>query len=132
MPTAENRFPALQNCLYLNHAAVAPWPQITADAVQAFAAENAQQGTLNYLHWLTVEQALREQARELLNAPAAGDIALVKNTSEGLSFVAYGLDWQAGDMWWGVRLGISFQPLCLAIAGKPRRGIPPIGFARIP
>lgn len=103
MPTAENRFPALQNCLYLNHAAVAPWPQITADAVQAFAAENAQQGTLNYLHWLTVEQALREQARELLNAPTAGDIALVKNTSEGLSFVAYGLDWQAGDNVVGIR-----------------------------
>ena len=103
MPTPESRFPALQNCLYLNHAAVAPWPQVTADAVQAFAAENAQQGTLNYPHWLTVEQALREQARELLNAPAAGDIALVKNTSEGLSFVAYGLDWQAGDNVVGIR-----------------------------
>jgi len=75
----------------------------TADAVQAFAAENARQGTLNYPHWLTVEQALREQARELLNAPAAGDIALVKNTSEGLSFVAYGLDWRAGDNVVGIR-----------------------------
>ncbi|MDQ5767056.1 aminotransferase class V-fold PLP-dependent enzyme [Thiothrix subterranea] len=103
MPTPESRFPALQNCLYLNHAAVAPWPQVTADAVQAFAAENARQGTLNYPHWLTVEQALREQARELLNAPAAGDIALVKNTSEGLSFVAYGLDWKAGDNVVGIR-----------------------------
>jgi selenocysteine lyase/cysteine desulfurase len=103
MPTPESRFPALQNCIYLNHAAVAPWPQVTADAVQAFAAENARQGTLNYPHWLTVEQALREQARELLNAPAAGDIALVKNTSEGLSFVAYGLDWQAGDNVVGIR-----------------------------
>lgn len=103
MPTPESRFPALQNCLYLNHAAVAPWPQVTADAVQAFAAENAQQGTLNYPHWLTVEQALREQARELLNAPAASDIALVKNTSEGLSFVAYGLDWREGDNVVGIR-----------------------------
>jgi cysteine desulfurase / selenocysteine lyase len=103
MSTPESLFPALQNCLYLNHAAVAPWPQVTADAVQTFAAENARQGTLNYPHWLTVEQALREQARQLLNAPTAGDIALVKNTSEGLSFVAYGLNWCEGDNVVGVR-----------------------------
>ncbi|MGB3917276.1 MAG: aminotransferase class V-fold PLP-dependent enzyme [Thiothrix litoralis] len=106
MPSPDSlfsQFPALHDCLYFNHAAVAPWPQVTADAVQAFAAENARQGTLNYPHWLTVEQALREQARQLLNAPAAGDIALVKNTSEGLSFVAYGLDWQAGDNVVGIR-----------------------------
>jgi cysteine desulfurase/selenocysteine lyase len=33
----------------------------------------------------------------LINAPSPDDIALVKNTSEALSFVAYGLDWRAGD-----------------------------------
>lgn len=33
----------------------------------------------------------------MLNAPCTTDIALVKNTSEALSFVAYGLDWQVGD-----------------------------------
>lgn len=103
MQTPETLFPALQHCLYLNHAAVAPWPQVTADAVQAFAAENARQGTLDYPRWLVLEQDLREQARQLLNAPAASDIALVKNTSEGLSFVAYGLDWQAGDNVVGIR-----------------------------
>src|SRR5690606_6220968 len=43
------------------------------------------------------EQRLRERLRRLLNAPASGDIALVKNTSEGLSFIAFGLDWRAGD-----------------------------------
>ena len=103
MPNADNLFPALRDCLYLNHAAMAPWPQVTAEAVQRFAAENATQGSLHYPQWLEVEQALREQAQQLLNAPAAGDIALVKNTSEGLSFVAYGLDWQAGDNVVGIR-----------------------------
>ncbi len=33
----------------------------------------------------------------LLNAASTDDIALVKNTSEALSFVAFGLNWQAGD-----------------------------------
>ncbi|WP_028489581.1 aminotransferase class V-fold PLP-dependent enzyme [Thiothrix lacustris] len=103
MPSPDSLFPSISHCLYLNHAAIAPWPQVTADAVKGFAMENATQGSLHYPHWLTVEQALREQARQLLNAPAAGDIALVKNTSEGLSFVAYGLDWQAGDNVVGIR-----------------------------
>ena len=89
-------FPATETCIYLNHAAVAPWPQATAEAVQAFAAENAKQGTLNYPQWLMVEQNLRAQAATLLNAHA-DEIALVKNTSEGLSFVAYGLEWRVGD-----------------------------------
>ncbi len=33
----------------------------------------------------------------LLNAPSSDDIALLKNTSEALSVVAYGLDWKKGD-----------------------------------
>ena len=92
----QHHFPDLA-LIHLNHAAVAPWPEVTKAAVQAFAAENAAQGSQHYLRWLQVEQALREQARDLLNAASAGEIALVKNTSEGLSFVAYGLAWQAGD-----------------------------------
>ncbi|MEW8311605.1 MAG: aminotransferase class V-fold PLP-dependent enzyme [Candidatus Thiodiazotropha taylori] len=83
--------------IYLNHAAVAPWPQTTVAAVEAFARENGTQGSQNYPHWLAKESALRERMAELINAPAADDIALLKSTSEGLSFIAYGLPWQAGD-----------------------------------
>lgn len=90
-------FPLLPGIHYLNHAAVAPWPRRTAEAVKRFAEENATMGARRYDRWLHVEQALREQLRSLLNAPHADDIALLKNTSEGLSVVAHGLDWQAGD-----------------------------------
>lgn len=83
--------------IYLNHAAVSPWPVRTLQAVQDFAQENAQFGSQNYLHWLQKEQLLRNNLAELIHAPAADDIALVKNTSEGLSMVAYGYPWQAGD-----------------------------------
>ncbi len=82
---------------YLNHAAVAPWPRRTVAAVKRFAEENATLGARRYDQWLRVEQALREQLRDLLNAPHADDIALLKNTSEGLSVVAHGLSWKAGD-----------------------------------
>lgn len=90
-------FPQDPRLIYLNHAAVAPWPKRTADAVRAFAAENARSGARHYANWLQVEARLRGRFKRLLNAVDSDDIALVKNTSEGLSFVAYGLDWTAGD-----------------------------------
>ncbi|QBF27808.1 aminotransferase class V-fold PLP-dependent enzyme [Pseudomonas tructae] len=82
---------------YLNHAAVAPWPRRASLAVSRFASENVLLGARNYPDWLTTEQSLRERLMRLTNAPSTDDIALVKNTSEALSFVAFGIDWQAGD-----------------------------------
>jgi cysteine desulfurase/selenocysteine lyase len=89
---------ALDNDLiHLNHAAVAPWPRRTVAAVSRFAQENMQRGSWNYPEWLQTEALLRRQLAELIHAPSADDIALVKNTSEALSFVAAGIDWQAGE-----------------------------------
>ncbi|AVD84206.1 aminotransferase class V-fold PLP-dependent enzyme [Pseudomonas sp. SWI6] len=82
---------------YLNHAAVAPWPRRASHAVARFAQENVAQGASDYPAWLATERRLRERLARLLNAPSRGDIALVKNTSEALSLVAFGLDWQPGD-----------------------------------
>ncbi|RLA18016.1 MAG: aminotransferase [Gammaproteobacteria bacterium] len=90
-------FPLSTEIIYLNHAAVAPWPARTSKAVSLFAQQNSLYGSSFYLDWLKKETELRGQLKELLNAVSVTDIALVKNTSEALSFVAYGLDWQAGD-----------------------------------
>ncbi len=90
-------FPLDPGLIYLNHAAVAPWPRRTANAVSAFAEQNSRYGSSFYLKWLETEKNLRAQLVQLLNAPSTADIALVKNTSEALSFVAYGLDWRTGD-----------------------------------
>lgn len=83
--------------IYLNHAAIAPWPRVTQQAVAEFALENARQGSLSYPQWLRTEQKLREQLCRLIGVDNSASIALVKNTSEALSFVAYGLHWQADD-----------------------------------
>jgi len=90
-------FPLSPELIYLNHAAVAPWPKRTSNAVSLFAQQNTLYGSSFYLDWLKKEAELREQLQALLNAPSVADIALVKNTSEALSFVAYGLNWQPGD-----------------------------------
>lgn len=92
-----NEFPHPVGLRYLNHAAVAPWPRRAAQAVSRFAEQNMTIGARDYPQWLETEQRLRERLARLLNAPGSADIALVKNTSEALSFVAFGLDWQHGD-----------------------------------
>ena len=90
-------FPLDENIIYLNHAAVSPWPLRTASAVNAFAEENSHIGAKNYPRWLKKEVELRGQLQRLINAPSIDDIALLKNTSEALSVVAEGINWQAGD-----------------------------------
>lgn len=92
-----DEFPQIVGLRYLNHAAVAPWPRRAASAVSAFAEQNATLGARDYSQWLTVERSLRQRLTRLLNAPSSADVALVKNTSEALSFVAFGLDWKSGD-----------------------------------
>lgn len=97
MYTFHDEFAQARDLRYLNHAAVGPWPKRTAAAVQKFAEENVLLGARDYPDWMKVEQRLRERLARLLNALSTDDIALVKNTSEALSFVAFGLDWKAGD-----------------------------------
>ncbi|RLT97919.1 MAG: aminotransferase class V-fold PLP-dependent enzyme [Ketobacter sp.] len=93
----EQEFPQDPDICYLNHAAVAPWPKRTADAVQAFARENLQRGATDYPVWLQTENALRAKLAQMIGAPSTRNIALQKSTSEGLSAIAYGLDWHPGD-----------------------------------
>ncbi|MCO6057868.1 aminotransferase class V-fold PLP-dependent enzyme [Pseudomonas sp. MOB-449] len=97
MSLLQDEFAHADGLRYLNHAAVAPWPKRATRAVQSFAEENLRLGARDYPDWLIVERRLREHLAKLLNAPTTADLALVKNTSEALSFVAFGLDWTAGD-----------------------------------
>lgn len=89
--------------LYLNHAAVSPWPRKAVQAVQQFAADNGATGSKRYPHWMATEVRLRERLAALIGAESAGDIALTKSTSEALSMVAQGLPWQDGDNVVGVQ-----------------------------
>lgn len=83
--------------IHLNHAAVGPWPVRTYNAINRFANENVSQGSLNYPQWLKVEHSLKKNLARLINAPDPDSIALSKSTSEALSIIAYGIDFQAGD-----------------------------------
>jgi selenocysteine lyase/cysteine desulfurase len=89
-------FPVTEHLIYLNHAAVAPVAKRSARAMQAYAEDALQFGSLHYDQWLDTYEQLRVAAARLIGAQR-GEIALVKNTSEGIATVAMGLDWRPGD-----------------------------------
>ena len=91
------QFPSQEQGLYLNHAAIGPWPRCTSDAVIRFARENTQAGPAAYRKWIQREKELRSQLATVTGASSPDDIALLKNTTEGISLVAWGLHWKPGD-----------------------------------
>lgn len=97
MKDEKNLFGLQDDLIYLNHAAVAPWPRCTAEAVKQFADENSSLGATNYLQWMETERQLRANLAWLINAPSPDDISIQKSTSEALSTIAHGLEWQAGQ-----------------------------------
>src|SRR5438309_762848 len=90
------QFPVTEELIYLNHAAVAPLCRPAADAIKGLADDACRFGSLHYDKWMESYSGLREAAARLINA-SASEIAIVKNTSEGIATVAIGLDWKAGD-----------------------------------
>jgi len=91
-----DEFPVTRELIYLNHAAVAPLSRRVADAMKHWAEDVCQFGSLHYDRWMDSYDGLRHAAAKLINA-SAGEIAIVKNTSEGIGMVAQGLDWKPGD-----------------------------------
>ncbi len=91
-----DRFPAAQNLIYLNHAAVAPLSRPCAEAMKWLADDTLNNGSYHYDQWLDAYAGLRSAAARLIHAEPE-EIALMKNTSEGIATIANGLDWQPGD-----------------------------------
>jgi selenocysteine lyase/cysteine desulfurase len=89
-------FPMTERVVYLNHAAVSPPPLTTLEAVSAQMMDVAQNGSLNYRSWVAVKERARRLAAEMIGARAE-QIAFMRNTSDGLSTIANGLGWRAGD-----------------------------------
>src|SRR5579863_8894930 len=91
-----HQFPVREHLIYLNHAAVAPLCKPAADAMKHLADDCRNFGSRHYQEWLEAYEGLRVAAARLIGADRS-EIALVKNTSEGIATVALGLDWRPGD-----------------------------------
>lgn len=91
-----HQFPVTERLVYLNHAAVAPPCRAATEAMKQLADDANLYGSLHYDQWLDAYEGLRVAAATLIGADRS-EIAIVKNTSEGIATVAMGLDWKSGD-----------------------------------
>jgi selenocysteine lyase/cysteine desulfurase len=89
-------FPVTRNLIYLNHASIGPLCRPAAEAMQGLAEDALHYGSQHYADWLECYEGLRGAAARLVNG-SPREIAIVKNTSEGIATVAMGLDWRPGD-----------------------------------
>lgn len=90
-----HEFPVVRNKVFLAHAAVCPLPKCVADAINQFAEISSREGQFEH-NFSRIEEETRALAAALLGA-CPEEIAFVGSTSTGLSVVAAGLDWAAGD-----------------------------------
>lgn len=89
-------FPVTKNLTYLNHAAVGPLSARAAEAMERHARDQRDYGALHWRDWYAEHDAARASAARLIGA-AKEEVAFIKNTSEGLSFVAAGMRWHERD-----------------------------------
>jgi len=94
--SSRREFPVTRKHVYLDHEGVAPISLRVKEALEKFLAESAENGAFAYPAWAQQVASTRKACSRLINADP-DEIAFVKSTSHGLSIVAAGLDWRAGD-----------------------------------
>lgn len=90
-------FPIKGQRSYLNNASIGPLSTPVIAAVESFLHDVRDRGRNNYPDWCSyADREIKGRIARLIGA-RAGEIAFVKNTTEGLVTVANGLDWREGD-----------------------------------
>ena len=93
---ARKLFPVTKNVTYLNHASLGPLSTRAYEAMEAHARDQRDFGATHWRDWYSEYDRLRGTISRLIGSKP-DEIALLKNTSEGLSFVAEGLRWEEGE-----------------------------------
>lgn len=88
-------FPITRNYNFQNTAAVAPVSTRVVEAMNVYLSRARDQGYLGS-HFYQRADEIRSVAASLINADPQ-EVTFVKSTSEGLSLVANGLNWNTGD-----------------------------------
>lgn len=88
-------FPITRHFNFMNHAAVAPMCGPAAEAMAGFAQEMSEAAYLRGTFYRTAER-VRKSAAKLI-AANADEVTFIKNTCEGISYVANGVQWVTGD-----------------------------------
>ena len=91
-----SQMPAAERWAYFDHAAMSSLPRSTAAAFQKWLTEAVEIGNPIWSDWVKGVEAMRATAAQLIGAHS-DEIALVGNTTAGISLIAEGLDWRPGD-----------------------------------
>jgi len=89
-------FPVTKGYAYLNSAAVAPLSSRARSAMQRLVRDQTEHGAAHYEAWFNAYEECRAAAARLIGATAE-EIALVANTSAGISTIAAGIRASPGD-----------------------------------
>ena len=88
--------PSANEWAYFDHAAVCPLSTPAAEAIREWSNAQLMDGAINWNTWRDRIESLRHSTAQLLNARSE-EIAIIRNTTEGVCLVAEGFPWQAGD-----------------------------------
>jgi selenocysteine lyase/cysteine desulfurase len=95
-PLPREQFPVTDELICLNHAGIGPLPRCAVDAITDAASAFRDRAGLAYDALADRMEEVRVASASLMGVPV-DDVAFVKNTTEGISFAASGIDWQPGD-----------------------------------
>jgi selenocysteine lyase/cysteine desulfurase len=95
-PIRKAEFPVTERFLYLNHAGVSPLPSRTAEAGARLLYQFRDEGAFRLRKWQEIAEEARGRFARMIGA-SPEEVAFIKNTSEGLSFIAAGFPWKEGD-----------------------------------
>jgi len=89
-------FPITRKWLYFNASSLSPYCTPVLLALEKFKKERMDNGSLHFDDWYEDIEVGRELAAKITGGNVS-EIALTKNTSEGINLVALLLDWKKGD-----------------------------------
>lgn len=93
----EEEFPVTRECVYMNHAGVGPVTRRGVERMHKMIDKVSRTGDRHWAERNDEIERVRGLAARLLGSRHVHEVAFVENTSGGLSLVAEGLDWKAGD-----------------------------------
>ncbi|MDX1945678.1 MAG: aminotransferase class V-fold PLP-dependent enzyme [Pirellulaceae bacterium] len=88
--------PIAARLVYFDHAAVAPLPAPTRDAMRQWLDQATNQGDVAWPAWARRVEEVRRTAAALI-AAQPDEIALIPNTTTGIGLIAEGYPWREGD-----------------------------------
>ncbi|MFO0802527.1 MAG: aminotransferase class V-fold PLP-dependent enzyme [Gemmataceae bacterium] len=92
-----SHFPVTRRWVFLDHAAVAPLPDVAVAALNEYGNSLAENGIAAIREQVARVAHVRSRSAKLINAPSVDDVFFVPNTTHGIGIVAEGFPWQPGD-----------------------------------